>query len=141
MIVRVNMAKEVADYFANYNLDDVVNLLLNEYDFMHLPPYSGRREVIRDVNVTNELYLNMYSHYGPHSKKLSLSRLLEHAYNMDCLATLNIEESEITNNTDVDRAKALLKQAYEKLLQAAKLLDSSVLTEIAASIGSYGRTL
>lgn len=141
MIVRVNMAKEVADYFNGYNLDEIINLLLNEYDFLHLPSYSGRRDVIRDINVTNELYINMYQHYGPHSKKVSLSRLLEHGYNMDCLATLSIEKEEVNIDNSKNKAKSLIKSAYEKLLQASVLLNNDGLKELAKEIGSLGRSL
>ena len=134
MIIRVQMSKEVADYYKNYNLDEVVNTLLQEIDFMNLPQYSGSREVIKDVNVTNELFIKMYDTFGPRSKKVSISRLLEYGYNRDFLSEYDIDTIE---NKEPNKIASLLKKAYTYLLEAAKL--DSKLKELAKITGGMYR--
>ena len=80
--VTVNMSRDVADYFVNKNLTIVVDKLLGLYDFTNLPPLSQTTTIQRKVTVTNPLYISLYQSVGPQSKMVSLSRLLEFAYNM-----------------------------------------------------------
>ena len=122
MIIRVNMSEEVADYYAGYNLDYIVDVLLKEVDFMNLPKYSGKREVIRDVDVQNDLYKTLYNTLGPRSNKVSLSRLLEYGYNIDVISQYNIPiDDGYEARSEKDKCISLLHKAYINLLDASKI--------------------
>lgn len=118
MIVSLNMSREVYDYFKNYDLSDVANCLLEQYDITVLPPTSGQRDVERTVNITDPVYIQLYNAVGPRSKKVSLGRLFEFAYNMDVLANPYFKVKP-TKNKD-NPAPSLVNSAYRTLLLAQK---------------------
>lgn len=138
MIVAVNMSKEVNDYFKGYNLDQVVDTLLDIYDFTTLPQISGKREVERKVNVSNELYINLYNTLGPRSKKVSLGRLLEFAYNMDVLRLPRFEDMrKSTVPNQHNPVPSLLNKAYRTLLDAQRYDNSEELKAITNLLYNY----
>lgn len=118
MRVALNMSKEVFNYFKNYDLSDVADCLLEQYDITVLPPTSGLREVERIVNVTDPTYIQLYNTVGPRSKKISLGRLFEFAYNSDVLANPHFKIKP-TKNRD-NPATSLINSAYKSLLAAQK---------------------
>jgi len=126
MIVSVNMSQEVYDYFKKYDLSDVANNLLEQYDFTCLPEMSGKREKEVRVNITNPVYIQLYNTVGPRSKKVSLGRLFEFGYSMDILSTLDIKPTE-----DIDNPlPALMEKAYRALLEAQKYTDDPNIKEV-----------
>lgn len=135
MIVNVNMSKEVFDYYKDYNLSDVVNTLLEQYDFTILPQTSGIRDVERKVNVTDPVYIALYNAVGPRSKKISLGRLLEFGYNMDVLALPNfrIRPTKEGHNPII----SLVDRAYRALLEAQKYTDCEILKTITNLVYEY----
>ena len=51
MRVAANMSKDVAEYYGDYNLDEIVNEMLRRYDITTLPSTSMRRGGQRAVRV------------------------------------------------------------------------------------------
>ena len=139
MIVNVNMSKEVYEYYKAYDLSQVVNTLMDMYDFTNLPAVTGRREVERQVNVTNEMFLSLYETLGPRSKKLSIGRLLEFGYNTDVLAMPRFEQMR-ANTVVSDPTKSLLIRAYKALLSAQKYDSSEELKLITNLVYEYKET-
>lgn len=85
MKICANVPKEVAEYYKNYDLNKVIDILLEQYDITTLPAVDkvekGKRvQLILDI--TNEEYIATYNFYGPRSTKISLARLLDFGYNM-----------------------------------------------------------
>ena len=121
MVVNVNMSREVYEYFKDYDLSDVANCLLEQYDFTVMPPTSGQRDVERKVNITDPVYIRLYRAVGPRSKKVSLARLFEFAYHADVLSNPNFAVKP-TKHQD-DPTYNLINSAYHYLLRAKKYND------------------
>ena len=135
MIVSVNMSREVYDYFKNHNLSDVANTLLQQFDFTICPPTSGIRDVERKVNITDPVYIQLYNTVGPRSKKVSLGRLFEFAYNMD---VLNMQKFKIEPTKGDDNIVAtLIDKAYRALLEAQKYSKDEILKNLTDTIRNY----
>jgi hypothetical protein len=122
MIVSVNMSREVFEYYKGYDLSDVANTLLEQYDFTALPPTSGKREIERTINVTDPVYIQLYKTVGPRSKKVSLGRLFEFGFNMDVLNRPNFRVEPTKTNKD-NLVYPLIDKAYRALLKAQKFVS------------------
>lgn len=144
MTISVNMSKEVAEYFKDYDLDQVVDTLLDMYDFTALPQVERPRYTYRTINVMNEAYISLYNALGPRNKKVSLSRLLEFAYDMDVLVMprfnefykgpANIEQIEKKRNKLL---ASRLHTAYKDLLACKDYDDSPALMQIIEFVRDY----
>jgi hypothetical protein len=127
MRVALNMSKAVYDYFSSYDLSSIADTLLEMYDFTDLPPTSGQRDVERVVDINNEFYIELYNKVGPRSKKVSLGRLFEFAYNMD---VLSLPRFEIFKTTPHSPVPALLMKAYRAMLDVQKYDKNAIFKEI-----------
>lgn len=136
MIVNVNMSREVYDYFKGHDLSKVVDALLEMYDFTNLPQRVGPREKEIKVNVSNEYYISLYNTLGPRSKKLSLGRLFEFAYNMDVLALPRFESMRAEDQND-NPTYSLVDRAYRALLAAQKHDKTPELKELTRLVYEY----
>jgi len=123
MKITFNVTQEVYDYFSCYDMTQLVDNLLDIYDFTTLPEASPNKTKQVRCEVHNLTYIAMYNAVGPRSKKVSLARLLEFAFNMD-----------ICNNPDFtllpikdkhNPVKALITKAYNLLVEAAKQDNST----------------
>lgn len=135
MLVSVNLSKEVYEYFREYDLSQVVDKLLEMYDFTNLPPITGTRYKEVKVNITNTVYIETYNMLGARSKKVSLGRLFEFAYNMDVLALPRFQA--MRDITLEDPTDGLLQRAYKALLDARKYDESSELKDITQLVRAY----
>lgn len=138
MIVNANMSREVYDYFREYDLSQVVDALLEMYDFTNLPQRTGPREKECKINVSNEYYISLYKTLGARSKKLSLGRLLEFAYNMDVLALPRFQQMRKIEQHD-DPTPALIHKAYIALLTAQTYDGSEELKDITKLVYEYDK--
>lgn len=121
MQISVNMSQEVAEYFKDYDMDKVIDTLLDMYDFTNLPAVYRPRYTFKTVNVTNEAYLSLYNTLGPRNKKVSLSRLVEFAYDMDVLALPRFEAFHTTSSVNKDKQlQSAVYDAYRSLLRGRK---------------------
>ena len=136
MIVNVNMSREVYDYFKGHDLSKVADALLEMYDFTNLPQRVGPREKEIKVNVSNEYYISLYNTLGPRSKKLSLGRLFEFAYNMDVLAMSRFESMRAEDQND-NPTYSLVDRAYRALLAAQKHDKTPELKELTRLVYEY----
>lgn len=136
MIVNVNMSREVYDYFKGHDLSKVADALLEMYDFTNLPQRIGPREKEIKVNVSNEYYISLYNTLGPRSKKLSLGRLFEFAYNMDVLALSRFESMRAEDQND-NPTYSLVDRAYRALLAAQKHDKTPELKELTRLVYEY----
>lgn len=136
MIVNVNMSNEVYDYFKGHDLSKVADALLEMYDFTNLPQRVGPREKEIKVNVSNEYYISLYNTLGPRSKKLSLGRLFEFAYNMDVLALSRFESMRAEDQND-NPTYSLVDRAYRALLAAQKHDNTPELKELTRLVYEY----
>ena len=136
MIVNVNMSREVYDYFKGHDLSKVADALLEMYDFTNLPQRVGPREKEIKVNVSNEYYISLYNTLGPRSKKLSLGRLFEFAYNMDVLALQRFESMRAEDQND-NPTYSLVDRAYRALLAAQKHDKTPELKELTRLVYEY----
>lgn len=136
MIVNVNMSREVYDYFKGHDLSKVADALLEMYDFTNLPQRVGPREKEIKVNVSNTYYISLYNTLGPRSKKLSLGRLFEFAYNMDVLALSRFESMRAENQND-NPTYSLVDRAYRALLAAQKHDKTPELKELTKLVYEY----
>lgn len=136
MIVNVNMSREVYDYFKDHDLSKVTDVLLEMYDFTNLPQRVGPREKEIKVNVSNEYYISLYNTLGPRSKKLSLGRLFEFAYNMDVLALSRFKSMRVEDQND-NPTYSLVNRAYKALLTAQKHDDTPELKELTRLVYDY----
>lgn len=136
MIVNVNMSREVYDYFKGHDLSKVTDALLEMYDFTNLPQRVGPREKEIKVNVSNEYYISLYNTLGPRSKKLSLGRLFEFAYNMDVLALSRFESMRAEDQND-NPTYSLVDRAYRALLAAQKHDKTPELKELTRLVYEY----
>lgn len=136
MIVNVNMSREVYDYFKGHDLSKVADALLEMYDFTNLPQRVGPREKEIKVNVSNEYYISLYNTLGPRSKKLSLGRLFEFAYNMDVLALPRFESMRAEDQND-NPTYSLVDRAYRALLAAQKHDKTPELKELTKLVYEY----
>lgn len=136
MIVNVNMSREVYDYFKGHDLSKVADALLEMYDFTNLPQRVGPREKEIKVNVSNEYYISLYNTLGPRSKKLSLGRLFEFAYNMDVLALSRFESMRAEDQND-NPTYSLVDRAYRALLAAQKHDKTPELKELTRLVYEY----
>jgi len=135
MIVNVNMSQEVYDYFSGYDMSAVADTLLEMYDYTNLPPTSGIRDKEVKINVSNESYIKLYNTLGPRSKKVSLGRLFEFAYNMN---VLSLERFKLYAIDKVDDpVPSLLNRAYRALLSAQKYVNSDILSKVTEIIYEY----
>ncbi len=135
MNVSFNMSLEVFTYFKDYNMSELADTLLDMYDFTNLPATSGIRDKEIRVNVTNKAYIELYNTLGPRSKKVSLGRLFEFAYNMN---VLSLERFEILKRQNTDNPlKTLLNRAYKALLEAQKFDKSDELKKITNLVYEY----
>ena len=135
MLVNVNMSREVYDYFKDYDLSALANMLLEQYDFTVLPQTSGLRDVERKVNVTDPVYIALYKAVGPRSKKISLGRLFEFAYNMDILSRphFKIRPTKQEDNP----VYSLVTKAYKAMLEAQKYSSDVTLKEVTEILYQY----
>jgi hypothetical protein len=136
MIVNINMSREVYDYFKGHDLSKVADALLEMYDFTNLPQRVGPREKEVKVNVSNEYYISLYNTLGPRSKKLSLGRLFEFAYNMDVLTLSRFKSMRAEDQND-NPTYSLVDRAYRALLTAQKYDNTPELKEIARLVYDY----
>lgn len=136
MLISVNMSLEVYNYFKEYDLSQIADTLLEMYDFTNLPQKSGPREKECRINVSNEYYISLYKSLGPRSKKVSLSRLFEFAYNMDVLALPRFESMHNPDQSD-DPTYSQINKAYKALLVAQKYDKSPELKEITNLVYNY----
>ena len=136
VIVSVNMSREVADYFREYDLSQVANTLLEMYDFTNLPPVQGKRYAEKQVTISNEAFIDLYTTLGPRNKKVSLARLFEFGYNMDVLEMPRFEEMRVFT-APVSPVYSLVDRAYRALLQATKYDDSADLKTLTDAVYSY----
>lgn len=139
MLVNVNMSIDVYNYFKDYDFSAVANTLLEMYDFTTLPPTSGERGKEIKINVSNETYISLYNVFGPRSKKVSLGRLFEFAYNMDVLSLerFKIFKVEVVNSP----VAPLIDRAYRALLQAQKYDNSEELKQITSIVYDYKKVV
>lgn len=84
--VACKLSYEVIDYFHDYDLSRLADLLLEQYDVTSLPPISFDQMVQRNLVITNPYYIELKQAFPPTSPKISLSRLFEYAYTQDILA-------------------------------------------------------
>ena len=136
MIVNVNMSNEVYDYFKGHDLSKVTDALLEMYDFTNLPQRVGPREKEIKVNVSNAHYISLYNTLGPRSKKLSLGRLFEFAYNMDVLALPRFTSMRTEDQND-NPTYRLVDRAYRALLAAQKHDKTQELKELTRLVYEY----
>ena len=136
MIVNVNMSNEVYDYFKGHDLSKVTDALLEMYDFTNLPQRVGPREKEIKVNVSNAHYISLYNTLGPRSKKLSLGRLFEFAYNMDVLALPRFTSMRTEDQND-NPTYSLVDRAYRALLAAQKHDKTQELKELTRLVYEY----
>lgn len=125
MKVCANVSKEVADYYKNYDLDKVVDIMLGIYDITTLPPVdkSARSKRVQlTIDITNEEYISLYKFYGSRSVKISIARLLDFGYNMLVLDNIAFEfarkkvtDEPVELNQDYNIVKALeyLQMEYD----------------------------
>jgi hypothetical protein len=130
------MSREVYDYFKGHDLSKVADALLEMYDFTNLPQRVGPREKEIKVNVSNEYYISLYNTLGPRSKKLSLGRLFEFAYNMDVLALSRFESMRAEDQND-NPTYSLVDRAYRALLAAQKHDKTLELKELTKLVYEY----
>ncbi len=136
MIVNVNMSREVYDYFKGHDLSKVADALLEMYDFTNLPQRVGPREKEVKVNISNEYYISLYNTLGPRSKKISLGRLFEFAYNMDVLALPRFESMRAEDQHD-NPTYSLVDRAYRALLTAQKYDKTPELRQLTKLVYEY----
>ena len=136
MIVNVNMSREVYDYFKGHDLSKVADALLEMYDFTNLPQRTGPREKEVKVNISNEYYISLYNTLGPRSKKISLGRLFEFAYNMDVLALPRFESMRAEDQHN-NPTYSLVDRAYRALLAAQKHDKTPELKELTRLVYEY----
>ena len=146
--VCANVSREVADYYKNCNINDVVNTLLETFEFDRLPQMAGEREIELRVTVDNELYEEMYHKYGSRSKKVSLGRLLEFGMNMDVLNSDGFKIFKV-KKPEIDYGLFYTKKAARALKMAMKYDDSEILSTAFEALevyifrheGVYGSTI
>lgn len=122
--IRVNFSLQTFEYFKDYNLGEVADYLLSTLEYLSLPDYGGKRDVVRDVTVTNQEYIHLRNTLGSKSHKLSLSRLFEYAYNIDILASPLFSPRPQVMRSNQSLAQAL-RRAYNALDAAVKYLNGS----------------
>ena len=136
MIVNVNMSREVYDYFKGHDLSKVADALLEMYDFTNLPQRTGPREKEIKVNISNEYYISLYNTLGPRSKKISIGRLFEFAYNMNVLALPRFESMRAEDQHD-NPTYSLIDRAYRALLTAQKYDKTPELRQLTKLVYEY----
>ena len=124
IIVTVNLSREVAEYFKNYDLSKVIDLLLDMFDFTNLPACNLPRYTYKKVAITNSTYISLYNTLGPKNKMVSLGRLLEYAYNIDVLSLPRFEQfmQKQEDNTMQKAFTSALYKAYRALLDAQQFV-------------------
>ena len=134
--VCANVSRQVADYYKNCNIDDVVNTLLETFEFDRLPQMAGEREIELRVTVDNELYEDMYRKYGSRSKKVSLGRLLEFGMNMDVLNSDGFKIFKI-EKPETDYGLFYTKKAARALKMATNYDNSEILSTALEALKVY----
>lgn len=124
MKVCANVNKDVANYYKDYDLSEVIDILLSMYDITTMPAVDKSNESGRiqlQIDIINEEYLNLYKLYGPRSTKISLARLLDFGYNMlildnEIFNSCRKSEQKTDDTSEVEyyleQAKKNLKNAY-----------------------------
>lgn len=146
--VCANVSREVAEYYKGCDIDDIVNTLLETFEFDRLPQMTGEREAELRVTVDNELYEEMYRKYGSRSKKVSLGRLLEFGMNMDVLNSEGFKIFKV-EKPEIDYGLLYTKKAARALKMATKYDDSEILSTALEALkvyifrheGTYGSTI
>lgn len=136
MLVSVNMSREVYEYYKDYDLSAVVDTMLEIFDITVLPPVVGRREVERQVNVSDPAYIDLYNTLGPRNKKVSLARLLEFGYNTQVLSYERFNNMKLDRKPD-NPTHRLIDRAYRALLNAQKYDNSVELKTITSLVYDY----
>ena len=137
MLINANLSMEAYEYFRGHDMSEVANTLLEMYDFTNLPPIQGGRGKEVKLNITNEYYLSLYVSHGARSKKVSLGRLFEFAYNMDVLAMPRFEQMKVHADEIKSPVYSLVDRAYRALNQAQKYDDSELLRTITKFVYEY----
>lgn len=139
MLINANLSKEVYEYYKGYDLSQVVDKLLDMYDFMNVPAPAGERYKEVKINVDNPVYLETYKMVGPRSKKVSLGRLLTFGYTMDVLSMERFRgmKDVVLSNP----ALPLLRTASRKIADARMYDDSNTLRVIAEALRAYLDTI
>ena len=134
--VCANVSREVADYYRGCEINDVVNTLLETFEFDKLPQMRGEREVELRLTVNNEFYESMYKTYGPRSKKVSLGRLLEFGKDMDVLNSdaFKIYKADIA---EPDFGLFYLNKAVRNLKKAAEFDKSDFIVSLYEGLRAY----
>lgn len=123
MVINVMISEEVYTYFAPYDLSKITDLLIDMYEIETLPQIATPTTKQVRLDITNPLYILLYNTFGPRSKKVSIGRLLDFAYNLDILslkpelATFTREYSEPTPIT----ADTHIAKAIEHLVKAMRI--------------------
>lgn len=141
MIVSVNMSKDVYEYYKDYDLSKVADTLLEMFDFTALPAATGRREIERRINVSNEAYISLYNAVGPRSKKVSIGRLFAYGYELDVLSMPRFESVRKTTNVFDNPTRTCVKRAYKSLLEAMQYDKSDTLKNITNIVYKYMEAL
>lgn len=87
--VNLFVSKDLLKYYADCDLSQVCNFLLDKYDITSLPQIESDTmtdKLHRRVKITNSLYDLLIDTYGPRSNKCSLARLLEFGRQIDILS-------------------------------------------------------
>lgn len=108
--VAVKLSYEVIDYFKDYNLSRLADLLLEQYDVTSLPSIHLDQMVQRNLTITNPYYIQLKQALPSTSPRISLSRLFEYAYTQDILA----------NPAPYASASRLAQKSYIEYLQKAR---------------------
>ena len=92
--------------------------------------------VLEDLDKKEAYYISLYNTLGPRSKKLSLGRLFEFAYNMDVLALSRFESMRAEDQND-NPTYSLVDRAYRALLAAQKHDKTPELKELTRLVYEY----
>lgn len=142
MKVCANVPKEVAEYYQNYDLNKVVDILLEQYDITTLPAVDkvekGKRvQLILDI--TNEEYIATYNFYGPRSTKISLARLLDFGYNMLVLDNIKFDDAKVQSNRKQNLDSNIVK-ALEYLNMEYALYKNDIIKQVIDILEQYKET-
>lgn len=142
MKICANVPKEVAEYYQNYDLNKVIDILLEQYDITTLPAVDkvekGKRvQLILDV--TNEEYIAIYNFYGPRSTKISLARLLDFGYNMLVLDNIKFDDAKVQSNRKQNLDSNIVK-ALEYLNMEYASYKNNIIKQVIDILEQYKET-
>jgi hypothetical protein len=112
-------------------LSDVINSILEEaaagsFDCMNKPPCPGREGAGRyDIDVTEPMYLELLSTYGPFSSKISLRRLIYWFVENEMYNELGWEPLEKFVNRRSELFKKKISNAISELQKALRYCDNT----------------